>query len=76
MTMRRIETDAERITTEPAFLAVDDVRRAINISRLKRLLAAQALNDPEVAYCQVWSIVLIQAHERMKWHERGGSDGT
>ena len=53
MTMRRIETDAERITTEPAFLAVDDVRRALNIVRLKRLLAAQALNDPEVAYCQV-----------------------
>ena len=52
MTLRRIETDADRITTEPVFLSVGDVRRSRSVSRLKRILAVQALHDPEVAYCQ------------------------
>ena len=58
MTLRRIGTDADRITTEPEFLAAGDGRRAQTISRLKRVLAAQALHDPEVAYCQGMSDLL------------------
>ena len=51
-TVRRIGTDSDRLTTQPAFLATGSQSRAVCIARLKRVLAAYALADPVTGYCQ------------------------
>jgi hypothetical protein len=58
-TVQRIGTDMDRLTTEPAFLSLEPTsRRAHCLAMGKRVLAAYALTDPEVGYCQGMSDLL------------------
>lgn len=51
-TTRRICTDAERLSTQPTFLQAHTDSRRMSIARVRRILAAYALSDPEIGYCQ------------------------